>query len=57
MIFEYAHVQLVGSTIQESSKMSCDCKDAIYGSIIGILVIFNLLQLFYIIWTGRKMAG
>ena len=35
----------------------CNCKDAFYGSIIGILVFFNLLQLFYIIWTRRKMTG
>ena len=40
-----------------SDSKPCDCKNAIYGSIIGILAVFNLLQLFYIIWTRRKMTG
>ena len=50
-------INLVGKATQESSKISCDCKDAIYGSIIAIFVIFNLLQLFYINYSRRKKAG
>ena len=34
-----------------------DCRDAIYRSIIGMLVFFNFLQLFYIILTRRKLTG
>ena len=50
-------LNLVGKAKQESSRMSYEAKDAIYGSILAISVIFNLLKLFYIIWMSRKMAG